>query len=221
MTKALQNGLKLKQISSDLRDIVNSYAGLNRNERYWIYLECYKLCRAAKRSRQGWQKYMGLYQNYDKVLRAVRKVKASSELRHKKAVVYTEMKFTDKIFWLCSCHSSCAEDHINFQSKIFVDRFWRQKVSGKEYYSVLSYIKNRDIKTVQEIMGPPVYLTTRPYCRHYFIGIDTASVLKSSPKKLANEFGRTYESDYNYYELRKEVYDRMNQIEPCKEFEKK
>lgn len=221
MTSALQSGLKLKQISSDLRDIVNSYAGLNRNERYAIYVECYKLCRAARRYKKGWQAYLGLYQNYDKVCRAVRTVKASCELRSKKNRIHTDLTDGKTIFWLCSWHPDCAEDHRAWQSRIYCHRYWRQIVSGKDYYAVLSYIKNRGIKTVQEIMGPPVYLTTRPYCRHYFVPLDIATVLTSGVKSLVKEYGMSYESEYDYYGLRDEVYSRMNSIEPCAEFNKK
>lgn len=209
MYRALDQEKKLGEISNGLRKIVNSYAGLNRNERYWIYWECYKVCRAAKRSKRGWEKELTLNKNYKSVLRAARKVKASSELRKKKARVYSEMKLTDTIFWLCSTHSNCADDHKAYQGMIYVDRYWRQKVSGDKYYAVLSYIKNRKIKTVQEIMKGPVWLTTRPYCKHYFIALETDTVLHSSLKHIRENYGKTYEKEYDYYELRESIKNKI------------
>lgn len=221
ITRALERGDNLQRISESLRGLVNTYEGLNRNERYRLYSSVYTVCRAA-RSSGDWRYTLSLRKNFDSVLTTSRKVKASSELRHKRQETRAALRDEDTIFFLCSKHSNPAKDHAEWQNKIFYDRYWRQKVSGKDYYSVFSYIKNHNLVSVQEIMGPPVYLITRPYCKHYFIPQNTYAVLHSSLKKLVENEGIKRNKPYSasdYYSIREKVYSKMNSIVPCPEFE--
>lgn len=224
INKAVESKYYLKQISSDLRELVNSYSGLNRNERYWLYEELYTLARKAKSSGEKWQETLSRRSNYDAVLSTARKVKRNSELRAKRQALYEAMHTDGVIFFLCSYHNNPADDHKDYQGRIYVDRFWRQKVSGREYYSVLSYIKNHNIMTIQEVMGEPVWLSTRPYCRHYFIALDTGTVLHNSRNKLVKEYGMTYEKGWDtegYYKLRDSVYENLDNKYPHRAFKRK
>lgn len=220
VAKSLEENKTLQKISDGLRDIVNSYIGLNRNERYDLYINAYKVARSA-RAAKDWHKTLGMSKNFDKVVRATRRVKGSSELRHKKREVRAKLR-DDTVFFLCSTHSNPAEDHKDYQGKIYVDRFWRLKTSGEDYYKVMSYIKNHDIVTVQEIMGSPVYLCTRPYCKHFFIPLQTSEVLGSSLRKINETYGEyTRESEYTYEEykeLRSHVYAVLDSISESKYF---
>ena len=219
INEAVENGYKLNKISDDIRKIVNSYEGLNRNERYELYYEVYKLARASKSSSEP-HKTISLRKNYDKVLGAARRVKASSELRRKRTITRASLN-GNTIFYLCSSHSNCAEGHVDYQGRIFCTTYWRQKVSGFQYYAVMSYIKNHNIMTVQRVMQEPVWLTTRNYCKHYFIPMDTDEVLHNSMKKLTELYGKTYDKPYRaeeYYDLRSKVYGKLNDKTPCKEY---
>lgn len=218
----MQEGKTLKWMSENLRDIVNSFEGLNRNERYMIYCSVLSVCRACK-SASDWRDKLALRKNYDRIVAATRKAENRANLRHKRIETRNSLR-GDTIFFLCSKHNKPAEDHKDWQGLMYVDRYWRTKVSGSNYYKVASYIKNHDIATVQEIMGPPVYLTTRPYCKHFFIPMDTDEVLHSSIKKLVDEYGVVREKEYTtdeYYDLREKVYGKLNKLEPCKQFSKK
>lgn len=223
ITRALERGDNLQRISESLRGLVNSYSGLNRNERYRLYSSVYTVCRAA-RSSGDWRYTLSLRKNFDSVLTTSRKVKASSELRHKRQETRAALRDEDTIFFLCSKHSNPAKDHAEWQNKVFYDRYWRQKVSGKDYYSVFSYIKNHNLVSVQEIMGPPVYLITRPFCGHYFIELETEKVLHSSLNSITKEIDSKRVKHYStneYYDFRSKVYKNLNSISPCPEFEKK
>ena len=86
------------------------------------------------------------------------------------------------IFYLCSKHSNPAKDHKDYEGKLYVDRYWRSILStgtdtawliGK----VEQFITKNNITTVQKIVGAPVYLTTRPYCKHFFKEIDVYTAL--------------------------------------------
>ena len=224
IARAAQEDKNLGQIKEDLRELVNSYSGLNRNERYWLYDEILRLARKSKAAKDKWQEVLGRRSNFDAVLRVSRKVKRDSELRAKRQAAYLAMHTEGTVFYLCSYHPNPADDHKDYQGKVYVDRFWRTKVSGREYYAVLSYIKNHNIQTIQEIMGAPVWLSTRPWCRHYFIALDTGTVLHNSRNKLVKEYGMTYEKGWDtdeYYKLRNSVYEQLDKISPCKEFKRK
>lgn len=223
MTRALQEGENLTSIKSKLRNLVNSYNGLTRNERYDLYQAMYKVVRAAKSS-DNWEKMLSLRKNYDAVLAAGRRVYASQELRIKKNVVRAN---SGTIFFLCSKHNSPADDHADYQGKIYVDRFWRTKVSGPEYASVLAYIKDNDVATVQDIMGEPVYLTTRPYCKHFFIPVATEDIIGSvlPNTDILDEYHakhrtKLYDSE-SYYDLRSSIYEGMDKMHPCPYFKNK
>lgn len=88
-----------------------------------------------------------------------------------------------QVFYMCSIHQTPAERHKHYQGKVFVDRFWRKSMSdcGMEEYipAVQKYIQDNNCQTVQEAIGAPDYLITRPYCRHYFIPLGTSEVLGS------------------------------------------
>lgn len=223
ITRALESGENLTSIKQQLRDLVNSYSGLTRDERYDLYQAAYKVARAAKSS-SDWSKTLSLRRNYDAVLSAGRRVYASQELRIKKNVVRAH---PESIFFLCSKHNAPADDHKEYQGKIYVDRFWRTKVSGPEYASVLAYIKDNDVATVQDIMGEPVYLTTRPYCKHFFIPVATEDIIGSvlPNTDILDEYHakhRTnlYDSE-SYYDLRSSIYEGMDKMHPCPYFKNK
>lgn len=85
------------------------------------------------------------------------------------------------IFYACSSHSKPAKDHADYQGKIYVDRYWRKYCTGMmpEWLiaAVEDFIQKNEIISIQKIMGPPVWLCTRPFCRHKFYPINTLTVL--------------------------------------------
>ena len=83
ITRALENNKTLSEIKQEIRNLVNSYQGLTRNERYDLYQTIYRVARAAKSS-GNWDKTLSLRKNYDAVLSASRRVYASQNLRIKK-----------------------------------------------------------------------------------------------------------------------------------------
>lgn len=221
ITRALNEGYSMNKINKGLRNIVNSYPGLNKNERYMIYREAYVLCRASKHSDE-WYKKLGKRETYDNILRVIRKADKNVKLRSKRKKTRASLDEKNNIFFLCSVHNKCRELHKPLQGKIYVDRFWRTKVSGDEYYAVLSYIKNHKVMTVQESMQEPFWLTTADYCKHYFIPIPTGTVLHNSVRKIAEGYKKTVKkyTPEEYYSVRSKVFESMNRIYPCKEFEK-
>ena len=154
----------------------------------------------------------------------VNRAERASAARRKNKIIKETLKDNRSqrlpvIFYLCSYHEKCAEDHKAYQGKIYVDRYWR---SALEQYTELmwlidpidAYIKNHDVMTMQEVVGNKPYITTRPYCKHFFIPVDVWTVLTSSVQAIKREHPesvsgtgkksfRQYRQDY--YKLREDI----------------
>ena len=212
LADAIEQGKTLQRISEGLRNIVNSYAGLNRDERYRIYLDSYNAARAVRYKPDALEKFRQK-QYFDSISTSCRVAKSHLNLREKKAQIRTLLDDDSQIFFICSVHEKPAKDHADWQGLIYVDRFWRTKVSEEMRPAVQSYIRNHQILTVQEIMGEPVYLTTRPNCKHFFIPLETKEVLHSSIKKIRKEIGYRKDTPYTVQEreaLYKQIWDSID-----------
>lgn len=89
------------------------------------------------------------------------------------------------IFYLCSRHSNCAEDHKDYEGRLYYDRFWRTKYKNQPEWlikKIEKFINDNHLLAVQYISTAPVWLTTRPYCKHFFTRIDTLTALTSKPE---------------------------------------
>lgn len=85
------------------------------------------------------------------------------------------------IFYASSGHNDCAIDHKEFQNKIYIDEKWESLIKDEELKKEIQiYIDLHDIKTFQWVIGRPVWLITRPNCRHFFKAIKTDEVLHKS-----------------------------------------
>ena len=123
------------------------------------------------------------------------------------------------VFYLCSYHEKPALDHKDYQGKLYIDRYWRSAVLQYSELAWLeapidAYIKNHKIQTMQEVVGDKPYLTTRPYCKHFFIPVDIWTVLTSSLSAIKREHpeavqgtGKKSHRQYrrDYYKLRDNI----------------
>ncbi len=214
--RCLEKGLSLRQIDKKLRTLINKYEGLNRNERSALFSTAHRLTRMAKASKDEWKTTFSQRQVFDSVAKSVRKVNAHKSLREKRSDTRSALN-SGTVFFLCSSHFRPAKDHAPFQGLVYVDRFWRSKVDGNDYHKVASYIRNHKTKTVQEIMGPPVYLTTRPYCKHFLIPLSVQEVLGSSVRQIRLKYTKQ-PTAFDYYKERGKVYSVLNFEIPCDEF---
>lgn len=91
------------------------------------------------------------------------------------------------VFWLCSQHSDCADDHIDYQGKLYYDDNWRMFGFDTELTQQIdNIIKQKKMMSIQDVKDKEPYLTTRPNCRHYFQPIAIKDVLTSNTKDLLN-----------------------------------
>lgn len=130
------------------------------------------------------------------------------------------------VFYMTSIHSNPAKDHKDWQGKIFVDRYWRSILDKETEKKVAAYIKNHNTLTVQEITKAPVYMITRPYCKHFFIRLDTEEVLGASVNKIQKNHPeartRSHHVHYRkkYYDFRRRVHTVL-EMDSEAEYDKK
>lgn len=124
-------------------------------------------------------------------------------------------QFQSGVFYLCSTHVNPAKDHADWEGKVYVNADWEDRVDPDMHGKIAAYIRNHDIKTVQWVVGEPVYLITRPNCKHYFIEISVEEVLRNSVRKLLKKHNMYMENEpeqsYEYGQY-KNYYERLKAL---------
>ena len=97
------------------------------------------------------------------------------------------------VFYLYNSMQDCAKDHQDYQGQYYYDARWesfdlKQDVKDK----IAEYISSKKMMSVQEVEGPPVFLGTRPNCRHKKISVSIEQALGIPADKLENELGISY-----------------------------
>ena len=94
-----------------------------------------------------------------------------------------------KIFYLASSHKDSATDHKDYQGRIYVDEKWKNVIKDDDLKEkIKKYIDIHNVKTIQWVVGSPVWFITRPNCRHYFKILSTEEVLKNSRTNLLKQY---------------------------------
>jgi hypothetical protein len=115
------------------------------------------------------------------------------------------------VFFLCSEHSDSADDHAQYQGKVYISDNWRSKITDPEITrKIEDYISKHNTMTVEQVKGEPVWLTTRPNCRHFFtpITLNQALDLLATKEQLKTVRG-TYLQE-NYEDLKEQRYDERH-----------
>ena len=86
-----------------------------------------------------------------------------------------------KWIYLARSHEDSAKDHKPYQGKLYYDENAPEEV--------ISGIKNqRRLKSIQWVMGDPVWFITRPNCRHYFVSMTVFEAMNSNTKHLQKRY---------------------------------
>lgn len=93
-----------------------------------------------------------------------------------------------KVLYLTSTHGDSAKDHKDYQRKIYIDEKWKSIVKDEEVKKKIArFVSQHKIKTLQWVIGKPVWFVTRPNCHHYFKAINTYDVLERTMKELIED----------------------------------
>lgn len=92
-------------------------------------------------------------------------------------------------FFLLSWHGDSAEDHVDYQGLVYYSEGWEKAIPDPgDRRKVAAFISRKGIKPFQWVVGAPVYMVTRPYCRHYFRAISADEALGSTPEELLRKY---------------------------------
>lgn len=96
-----------------------------------------------------------------------------------------------EFFYLASSHSDCAEDHKAYQGRLYVD--------NRAPEEIMDYARKRGLRSMQWVIGKPVWFITRPNCRHYFVSLTLSQVTGKTLKKLSRKYKtHTKVGDYKF-----------------------
>ena len=157
---------------------------LDKNGYHRITISVYNLTQnATLTENQAIRELIKVFNKYERKDTRVRKRKNTREVMHDNRFNYQ----VPIVFYLCSRHQDCAKDHVAFQGKIYIDRYWRSLYKKSEQPEFLinaidKFVKRNKVHTLQWVMSSPVYMTTRPYCRHYFTPVQTYDILTTEIK---------------------------------------
>lgn len=125
------------------------------------------------------------------------------------------------VFYLCSQHSDCAKDHIDYQGKIYYDEGYSSFGFKEDILDQIEkYISSHKLKSIQSVRDNEPYLTTRPNCRHYFEPIPMMDLLEgnTTPEKKLNELSMNKgKGDFEKYEALQEQRYNERMIRKWKE----
>lgn len=225
----------LKNIGRELKRL-EKYAILSRVETNQLWLDSYgRYMRVSKKtfsSLRRAEKSAKIRAEGDldyKELLKIRKNTVYKELKpefksleHIKNDVANEYEYRGKkdelanltesgVFYLCSSHVNPAKDHAEWEGKIYVTEDWENRIDQDMHGKVAAYIRNHHIRTVEWVTGEPVYLVTRPNCKHFLIEVSVEEVLGSSVKSLLKRHNMYMEDEKQLtyeYEQYKNYYER-------------
>lgn len=156
------------------------------------------------------------------------------EYRHKHDAIFGTDGLLDRIhdpdqdrayspFFLASSHPNPAKDHADWEGKMYYDEDWEKYASDQDADRIRAYIRNHKLRSVQWVVGPPVYLVTRRNCKHYLSPIPLEEALHSSAKSLLKKH-KMYMTDekpvsrtvlyYREYYARLKVEEALHELVP-------
>lgn len=87
-------------------------------------------------------------------------------------------------FFLASSHANPAKDHKDWEGRMYYDEAYRDYCTESEADHVAAIIKQGNLHSAQWVVGEPVYLCTRPNCKHFLIPISLDEASKLPVKTL-------------------------------------
>ena len=176
ITTAFLNGTPKKVTVRYLRNLLNSFANsisLSRTE--YVALWNWTISTYTRMSKQTWGKkneqtvQQVAAKQYRAMEREKNQIADSIEFRYKHDRAMSYIK-SNTVFYQLSTHTNCAEGHLPFQGKVFIN----EDVASDEEKE---YAQKHNIPSIRDMMFNEPWLTTRTNCKHFFIPLSTSEVL--------------------------------------------
>lgn len=130
--------------------------------------------------------------------------------------------YNEGVFFLCNEFCDCAVDHLDYQAKVYYNKYFRANIKNKIVVNKIEeFIKEKGLYSTQDIADGTitlvlpngkvrgVYLTTRPNCRHRFTPIETLEAMNTDVHDLLVKHKETTG------EFNKKLQELSNKITLC------
>lgn len=179
-----------KSIDSLKKSVLNGYkTTINAVSKVKIYSGSFLYAEVENAMQKGIKDMTMTYRNGRKVSFKTYQEMNVRTTMHQEALDYQfeSAREFGVVFYLCSSHSDCANDHAEYQGKLYYDTNWKN-VAPKEQHSAISqFINSQKLLSIQKVRDGKPYLTTRPNCRHTFKPLTLNQVLNNSVNDLLKE----------------------------------
>jgi len=112
----------------------------------------------------------------------------STRTRIQHELLESQKKVGDEVkqlFYLCDTYSDCANDHRDFQGKLYYSaKIWRKISRKNPNYSKIKRGIERCKSSVEDVTQKAPFLCTRPNCRHRLIPLGIDEVVAEGVKTL-------------------------------------
>ena len=107
------------------------------------------------------------------------------------------------VFYAITTHQKPRCAHRALQGTVAYDRSYRRKLTEAGNWQAVreceKFIRKHGLKSVQELVGEPYYVTTAPYCRHRFVALDTREVLAGVANTVIRDGAHRSKTDAQRY----------------------
>lgn len=185
------NGIvKNKSIKEIHKELVKSTINPNKKNLAYAIKVADKLDKKSNRDADYIFLIMSKWKCFERTLKTINQDLKESEDKRKTEIIkgyIEENRNSDKWFYVCSHHLDVAKDHEDYQGKTYVDE------RGLRIKEVREYAKAHNLKTLQWVTGKPVWLVTRPHCRHYMTAYSLEEIPYARPdsRKIGPAWNQT------------------------------
>lgn len=190
--KGTLHNYNVNKIQKDIQKIIKSY-GVPLYLAKPLYLYSIKLTKKAKQiDDSALLLPLAIYNlfkkddSYHKMKSISYEVAKKYEADEKEQTIENEIKHNrtlenPKIFYLCSHHQDCAVDHLHYQARLYYDEDWENFVTDENLKKAIKiFIRQHNMASFQWVTHRPVWLITRPHCRHYFKALTVTEAMGQS-----------------------------------------
>lgn len=163
---------------------------INKNDPSSIYYFVFKPT-TSKDSRSNGDviaKLLNRSKNEKRSNRVINKHVLDFESEEKNKLLEEEKKENPKrLFILVSEHKDSALDHKDYQGRLYFAKDYEKIIANEDENKrkeIFKRIKEEHMLEFEWVIGKPVWMITRPNCRHFFEYLDTEDVLKHTTKYL-------------------------------------
>lgn len=171
------------------------------------------------------------------LVKAANEMTYQYEYRHKRDEIFGVGGLLDQEeddyspFFLASSHPKPAKDHAEWEGKMYYDEDWEKHIpaTDPDHDRIRACIRNRKLRTVQWVVGAPVYLVTRRNCKHYLRCLPIDEVLHASARALLKKHGMYMPEEkpvsrevlyYREYYARLKVEEALHELVPNEQLAK-